>query len=489
MSSPGWGISWPEQGQATVPTAVAPTAAATSGELNTADLLKSIQGDTTRGLQLARQAASPVAARQTGQIPSSMARPITGSPDVQGYANPRSKGQGIANMITAAGNAVGNVITAERQKKQEHLTDQATKLFTAQAAKNEAQQQYDSVKSLSVDATGEEAKGYLSTMDQAKKAMDHNDEIIKGITTSKDAKSLAKGLHLNYIDPSENKTEEHAAVQKAIQNAKTIQEKKAAAAQAKQQWEAKTREQSGQNFAQAFEKSQPQTLAPNVMAQQQLGAFQVQQKAAQVAQKDLMNFSIAMRKTEVPLEVAQYKGMADGIKQQALFEQQDALLAKKTAAAQRLLGAKISAEYGLVAARGAEAIKVHNATHIGKDDNPLMIQNKLLTAANSYDKLYTATNSDKESLIKKRDAKYKTDSQKRADSQGYQAMNVQIHAMEQQEGLYQQMRNNSATMASSLLKGGEGGSNGASARAGAGQFDTAGSDEDEDQDLTNADIF
>jgi hypothetical protein len=43
MSSPGWGISWPEQGQeqgqATVPTAAAPAATMeTSGELNTADL-------------------------------------------------------------------------------------------------------------------------------------------------------------------------------------------------------------------------------------------------------------------------------------------------------------------------------------------------------------------------------------------------------------------------------------------------------------------
>jgi hypothetical protein len=170
-------------------------------------------------------------------------------------------------MINSAGNAVSKVITAEKQQKQAHLTDAATKLFTAQAAIDEAQQQHDSATAIGDNATAQKAQQLI----------DQNTKVRDGITSDpKLRKSLAKGLNIDYIDPSNNKTEEHAAVQAAIKNAKTIQEKRQLA-KAEQQ---KRNQQGAQNFGQAFAKSQPQTLVPNQMAQAQLEAYQQQRKDA-----------------------------------------------------------------------------------------------------------------------------------------------------------------------------------------------------------------
>jgi hypothetical protein len=157
------------------------------------------------------------------------------------------------------------VITAEKQHKQNQLIDSATKLFTSQQSANEAQQAYDAAK----------ATGNTQAMEVAKIALDKNQAAVDQVTADpKTRKALAKGLHLNYIDPSENKSEEHDAVKKAMENAKTLQEKKAAAQQVQKQ----RSQQGSQNFQKAFQTSQPTTLGPNIAAQSQLAAVQAQRK-------------------------------------------------------------------------------------------------------------------------------------------------------------------------------------------------------------------
>ena len=234
--------------------------------------LQQIQGDTATQQRLMREAITPVSGSHVGQIPSALTKPIGEAPqNATPYERPRSKGEAISNMINSAGNAVSKVITAEKEQKRTHLTDAATKLFTAQAAIDEAQQQHDSATAIGDEATAHKAQQLIG----------QNTEVRDGIISDpKLRKALAKGLNIDYIDPSNNKTEEHAAVQAAIKNAKTIQEKKQLAKQAQQQHQQQANQQGAQNFGQAFAKSQPQTLAPNQMAQQQLEAYQQQRKDA-----------------------------------------------------------------------------------------------------------------------------------------------------------------------------------------------------------------
>jgi hypothetical protein len=222
-------------------------------------------------------AITPIAGAHVGQIPSAMTRPIGPAPQTEGYAQPRSKGQAISNMITSAGNTVSKIITAEKQKKQAHLVDQTTRLFTAQQASDEAQQAKDSANAMLVNATGDEAKVYQATIAQADETITKNAEVIKGIAP-KDMKAISKGMNFNYIDPSENKTEEHAAVRAAIENVKGFAAKREAANKAKADFQAKNQPVAAQNFAQAFAKAQPQGMATNTMAQQKVAAAQATQK-------------------------------------------------------------------------------------------------------------------------------------------------------------------------------------------------------------------
>jgi hypothetical protein len=214
-------------------------------------------------------AISPVSGAHAGQVPSSMTRPIGPAPQSPNQGRPQNKGQAIGDMIRSAGNAVSKIITEEKQQKQAHLVDQTTKLLTAQQESDEARQQKESANAMLTNATGEEAKGYQATITKADEIIAKNDAVIKGIAP-KDMKSIAKGMNFNYIDPSENKTEEHDAVKKALINVQGFREKREAAAQAKKDFQAKNQPVAAQNFATAFSKSQPQGMAPNMMAQQKM---------------------------------------------------------------------------------------------------------------------------------------------------------------------------------------------------------------------------
>ena len=253
-----------------VPASVS-TSMGSGGGVDVGMLLRQIQGDTATQQKLMREAITPVSGSHVGQIPSALTKPIGPAPQSQTpYERPRSKGEAISNMINSAGNAVSKVITAEKEQKQTHLTDAATKLFTAQAAIDEAQQQHDSATAIGDNATAQKAQQLI----------DQNTKVRDGITSDpKLRKALAKGLNIDYIDPSNNKTEEHDAVKKALINVQGFREKREAAAQAKKDFQAKNQPVAAQNFATAFSKSQPQGMAPNMMAQQKIVMQQANTKA------------------------------------------------------------------------------------------------------------------------------------------------------------------------------------------------------------------
>src|ERR1035441_2652294 len=172
-------LAWPETETSTVPTSVG------GGGVDVGGLLKQIQGDTATQQKLMQAAITPISGQHVGTIPSVMTKPVPDATMQQGYANPQNKGQAMANMITAAGNVISKAIHAERQQKQAHITDAATKLFTAQAAIDEAQQQHDSATAIGDNATAAKAQEFITK----------NTAVRDGITSDpKLRKALAKGL-------------------------------------------------------------------------------------------------------------------------------------------------------------------------------------------------------------------------------------------------------------------------------------------------------
>ena len=289
--------AWPTP-QGAVPASVGAPSSGSEVE----SILKNLAADQT----LVRQAITPVAGQHVGQIPTALTKQVGPAPQsATPYERPRSKGEAIANMITSAGNAVSQVITAEKQQKQTHITDAATKLFTSQQALDEAQQTKDSANAMLTNATGEEAKGYQATIAQADKLIKQNTDARNSVLADpKMRKALAKGLNINYIDPSENKTEEHQAVQAALKNAKTIQEKREAAKKV----QVERNQQGAQNFGEAFAKTQPQTMGQNQLAQQAIARQQ-----AAVQQK------MEVAKLWAPFDLQKNKEAADAANTQAKY--------------------------------------------------------------------------------------------------------------------------------------------------------------------------
>jgi hypothetical protein len=224
-------------------------------------------------------AISPVSGAHAGQVPTSLSRPVGSAPQSQGYAQPRNKGQAIANMITSAGNAVSQVMTAETEKKQANLTDATTKLMQASSLKDEATQQRESALAMLGNATpgSPEAASYKSMVDKADATIKQNDDAMQKITVDpKMRKDLAKILHINHVDLSANDPVHLKILDNASKNVKTWQDKREAAKQAKEE----SNRYEAARFSQEYQKAQPMTAgAPNVLAQQKMQIEAAQQKA------------------------------------------------------------------------------------------------------------------------------------------------------------------------------------------------------------------
>jgi len=114
-------------------------ASASTGDLDLSSLFKQTAAQSEQYQKALTAAQVPIAQRTTPGLPSTLTRPIGPAPQTQGYAQPRSKGQAIANMITSAGNAVSKVVTAEKEQKQAQMVDVATKFLQARQLLSEAQ--------------------------------------------------------------------------------------------------------------------------------------------------------------------------------------------------------------------------------------------------------------------------------------------------------------------------------------------------------------
>jgi hypothetical protein len=273
---------------------------ATSGVESSPDYSELIQHIATPiDPKLVQAATTPIPGSHASTVPSNFLKPIEDFKSAPINHNPvvgRKQGrlQGIGNAIIGATNALGAVVTAEQQTKQNQVKDAATKVIISQQAIDEAKQAHDAAA----------AAGNTEAAAASQKIIDQNTKTRDGIFSDpKLRKALTKGFDISYTDPASNKTDEHEAVMAAMKAAKTLQEKK----EIQKQVQEKQNTAAGQAAGTAYAAQQPRTMIPNAVAQQQLAIAQANQKANIEATKALVPLMAATVRANSSLTMEQRK--------------------------------------------------------------------------------------------------------------------------------------------------------------------------------------
>lgn len=365
---PEWG-SYTPQAAATVPSAGAAPASDPMAQL----MARMGPQITEKEIQAAM---TPIAGPHAAQMPSSMTTPVTPHQDtpydnrpVVGAGNAR--GRGIGNTLTAVMNGLGRVVTVEAQNKQNQVRDAATKVITSQQNIDEAQQQLDMAMQSGDTATVAKMKDIIQTNTNAR----------DGVFADKKLRTaLVKGFNINYVDPTQNKTSEHAAVQEAIKGAKTRQEKMAAIQALRQKQNAAA----GQAAGTAYAKAQPIGLSPNTQAQAQVQMKMAEQKVAQEAMKDMLTFRASVIRSNAVVDASKVRQLGSSmLAQQRMAFQQDQLQ-QRFAQAQKLLGQRYNDSLKLISARAATARQLSKDIYADKQADPLTIYTKTMKTAEAY---------------------------------------------------------------------------------------------------------
>ena len=267
MATFGNTLAWPSDPQQAQSVPAAPQQQG-GGDPFIQELVKNIS--TPIDPSLVHAAITPIAGPHAAQVPSSLTTPIAPHQDrpmdtreVVGHKNARARG--IGNAITGATNALGAVVNKEAQIKQGQIRDAATKVITAQQGIDEAKQALETA----------HAAGDTAGVQKATQLIQQNQQVRDAIFADpKMRKALVKGFDISYTDPQSNNTEEHKAVQEAMKQAKTFQEKK----QIMQEQQQKQNQAAGTAAGAAYEKAAPQGMQPNQVAQAQLAIAQAQKK-------------------------------------------------------------------------------------------------------------------------------------------------------------------------------------------------------------------
>lgn len=371
-------------------------------------------------------AITPIAGPRVPAMPSAYTTPITPSGNAPMDQRPvvgkhNAKMQGIGNAFIGASNALSNVITKEAQVKQGNIRDAAQKVITAQQAIDEAQTQHDML-TQSGDTAG--AAKFQSVIDENTKARDAI------FADPKMRKALAKGFDFNYVDPSENKTDEHAAVQQALANAKTAQERKVAIQQLRQQQNATA----GSAAGAAFAKAQPRGLAANTQAQAKVQMAMAQQKIQAQVAKDYMNFRASVYRSDRMVDASQMRQIGAGMIAQARMKFSELQMNQRFAQAEHMLGERYQNDLKLITARANAARTLADDVYKDKESDPSTMYTKTLKASSTYQNNALLDGNTVVALIQKRDAIYKggaQGSEAKNDPDGYQAFNVQINLAQQ----------------------------------------------------------
>jgi len=214
-----------------------------------------------------KAAATPVATGHTfnqpimSPIPSFRPAPMN-TQRVVGAGNARARG--IGNALTGIMNAVGEFTTAEAQEKQKGITMNVQRL--AQAQQN-------------IDQARETLKTDPNNAD-AQRLLDQNMTIRNDVLSDKATRNvISKGTKISFTDPSQNKTDEHGQMQKALAS-----------------------------YGEQFEKQLPQQLGPNVQAQAALKAAEERQKQMVDAAKEAVKLTQAQYQYSGRVDAAMIAG-------------------------------------------------------------------------------------------------------------------------------------------------------------------------------------
>jgi hypothetical protein len=411
MGSLAWPLTGPQAQQSV------PASAQGGGDPIIQELVKNIS--TPFDPSVVKAATTPVPGAHSTGLPSNLTTPVQphqNTPMIQGAVGRRAaKAQGISNAIIGVTNALGSVVTAEAQTKQNQIKDSATKVIMTQQAIDEATQAHDAAL----------ASGDAAAASKAQEQILKNKEVLNGVFADpKMRKALVKGFDISYTDPSSNKTEEHEAVQAAIKNAKTMKERQDLI----KQQQASQQKASGQAAADAFLKQQPQGMTSNVQAQQQLAIEQSKQKATQQTLKDYLTFKASAMHANATVTAAQLREQGALMMKQSDYAHQEDMLQRRFSQAQQLLGTRYNNDLKLITARGAEARKVANEIFTDKEADPLSIYNKTRTAGETYQKNMLADISLYQQLQTQRDGMYKDSKGKQLtpDENSVKALDAQI---------------------------------------------------------------
>jgi hypothetical protein len=284
-----------------------------NGGLDIASLIQNISLPFPQGLT--QSATTPVQGGHAMQVPSSLQQPIGPHQDRpmdqrQVVGRKAAKLQGIGNAITGATNAIGAVVTKEAQIKQNEIKDSALKLIQSQQMIDEAKQQLESAQSLMQNSKPDDPAQaqYKAMATKAQEMIDQNTKTKEAILADpKRRKELVKGFDISYTDPESNKTPAHMAAMSAMKEAHSWQEKR----QIMKEEQQRQNEARGKVAGEAFAKGQPQGMAANVLAQNQIAAIQNQNKERLETVKALGPLWVEKMRAEGNLNVAEVNKAAD----------------------------------------------------------------------------------------------------------------------------------------------------------------------------------
>jgi hypothetical protein len=317
------------------------------------------------------RALSPTVQRAPMQMPAAFTTPTpTPQPpkmderQVVGKGNARA--QGIGNAISATIGAVGQFAAAKKNMDQRQNATKVARLMQFQAQKDQAAQMMDQMKNTD--------PGYAAI----KKSYDSaNQQIGLMLSDNKFRNIVEKGFQISLTDPSENKTEHHAAVQAGINLFNKIR--------GKQQQQQVTQAQASQ-YAQKFQQQMPQQLGPNVQAQQALALKQAQQKMYSDFMKGYMNFRASIYRSDATVKSAQLREVGSSLMaaQRMTFQQQ--MQQQRFAQADQLVKTRFSNDVKLVGIRQQAALTEAQQVLQMKESDPLTQYNSVRKAASTYQK-------------------------------------------------------------------------------------------------------
>jgi len=390
---------------------------------------------------LVRQANMPIEGTHAASLPTSLSTPVgpyqTAPLDQRQVTGRKAANrQGISNAFTAATNALGTIVTKEAQIKQGHIRDAATKVIMAQQGIDEAKIAHDQAITAGDAAAASKYQEAIQKNQQARDAI---------FADPKMRKALQKGFDISYTDPASNKTEEHAAVQEALKTAKSMQEKR----EIMKAQQEKQNQASGSAMGAAFEKSMPQGMAANQLAQAQLGQVLADKKIQQEAMKNLLTFQASTYRSDKAYNATQMRTIAQGILKQATFAHQDQQMAQRFAQAQKMLGQRFAQENSLVYLRAKTNRQLENDVYTDKEFDPLTMKTKSEKVSQTYNSSYLADQNDIAKLIVARDKEFSSGSKPSWYKNGqlatddpaaksYEAYNLQIRNLESMRDLDKQ---------------------------------------------------